>query len=176
MGACWGHHKLSTMATFSPNYRHRPTCFIFPHIFKQIQEQQTWTHVSLFRSRFEICLSGLLFFLFYIKLEMIIILFRWRLGSSTRAGKCPGSNLFHAEIVSFTRKNMKSLSPHVNRIRAAIKHLEISCWQRKELFSSLQARISPPCVQGFYICAACVQQGCTGERSVLYLSRNLVLG
>lgn len=72
------------MATFSPNSRHRPTCCIFLHIFKQIQEKQTWTHVSIFCSRLEICLSGL-FFLFYIMLEMIIILFRWRLGSSTCA-------------------------------------------------------------------------------------------
>lgn len=53
------------MATFSPNCRYRPTCYIFPHIFKQIQEKQTWAHVSLFCSRFEICLSGLVFFVLH---------------------------------------------------------------------------------------------------------------
>lgn len=50
-------------------------------------------------------------------------------GFSTSAGKWPWSNLSHAMIVSFLRKNVETISLHVNRIHVAIKRLLIICWQ-----------------------------------------------
>lgn len=77
-------------------------------------------------SRFALGLAGC-FVLFGVILEKMILLFAWGLGFEACAGKCPGSNLFHAKIVSFLRKNVETVSLQVNKIRAAIKRLQISC-------------------------------------------------